>query len=656
MATLRKNGQQSSCEPCRTSKLRCDHSTPVCQRCVARNRADQCVYHPCPLTKPRDTRQRKEQARTSRKRNPSTTKVATGLSSAELYDWVERAPSVIARGPTPVQPKGTPLVDSGFLMSTTDSKDPQDEHQNFGSQTGILDDINTPQTDPRDTEVGAQILALFEHLSFFEEVIERRFDLFEGNVYGPQLLREALSVLKTLYEDAVRGAGANAKHARLLTWSRTIFQNTSIEIETTHPDMTLSEYVSLIAPRWDTISLVFAMLGTATYQISQTEEVLKREGMPGRDKHGLRKIAAAASDMCLQFSERLAAISDPLAWATIQRTILLVQIHGYADYRSWKSLGEVISVTLALGLHDGKVDEQIPFFLCEIRCRTMACAYAMDKDSSALLGRPPRICRRFCNFRYPMDMDWADIVADAPIREAAIQRLGPDGWDTLEHSGNECSRPRASIMSYILREMILEVSLGYSLDNLEDMLILSQAVAKLTGETPYSLIEASREILTVLLDAIGKRIRTGHVDHLLTCDLSYIGLPAAAALSKELLQRSLQPPTLSADVVPFPRSEIIQKLCVFAAHLEFFLPNRESDNATFKKGLQSIRSTLDAVLDLPSTGLQNNGASNLLPPGDGVGLPGHTTHFSGDAQGLEFAAFWEEFEFDWEGDRRVLFS
>ncbi|KAL3462215.1 hypothetical protein BJX64DRAFT_288545 [Aspergillus heterothallicus] len=695
MATLRKNGQQPSCEPCRTSKLRCDHSKPVCQRCVARNRAGQCVYHPCPLTKPRDTRQRKEQARTKTQSSSTSQNPTSRRASTEIYEWVERAPSVIARGAALVQPRGEVLADYGVLAATLNSKNLGHGSEKTGSHVALLVCDGDAQTDPRDTEIGAQILALFEHLSFFAEIIELRFDLFDGYVYSPQLMRESLAVLKSSYEEVLRGPTDKNRPSRLLSWSQTIFQNTAREIET-RPDMSLLEYVSIIAPRWDTIGLVFAILGTASFQISQTEAVLKRKEMPGGDKHGLRKIAIAASDMCLQFSQKLGAISDPLSWATIQRTVLLVQMHGYSDYRSWQSLGEVVGVTFALGLHHGKVDEQAPFFLSEIRCRTMVCAYALDKDSSTLLGRPPRICRKFCNLRLPMDLDWEHVVADAPVREAAIQRLGPDGWDTQEHTGHECSRPRATLLLYILREMILELSLSYTLDNLDDMirheshqmqmglpeclqwshgnsrtpvlaasvhleflwseLVLSQAIAKLTGQTPYSLIEASREILTVLLDAIGKQIRIGHVNSLLTCDLSYIGLPAAAALSKELLQRSQSAPLQTSELTPFPRSDIIQKLCVFAAHLEALLPERESDAATFQKGLQSIRSTLDAVLAQPSFGAQPNGTSMVQAPVDGVAPQIQGAHIPGDLQGLDFAAFWEEFGFDWEGDRRVLFS
>lgn len=46
----RRNGKLQSCEPCRKSKLRCDHVVPACGRCVKRGKVNQCFYHPNPLT------------------------------------------------------------------------------------------------------------------------------------------------------------------------------------------------------------------------------------------------------------------------------------------------------------------------------------------------------------------------------------------------------------------------------------------------------------------------------------------------------------------------------------------------------------------------------------------------------------------------------
>jgi hypothetical protein len=57
---VRRNGKRPSCEPCRISKLSCDHVTPICGRCQRRQIPQKCIWHPAPMTglKPRVRKQR----------------------------------------------------------------------------------------------------------------------------------------------------------------------------------------------------------------------------------------------------------------------------------------------------------------------------------------------------------------------------------------------------------------------------------------------------------------------------------------------------------------------------------------------------------------------------------------------------------------------
>lgn len=43
----------ASCEPCRLSKLACDHRRPACSRCVTREIDNQCVYRKNPFKRNR---------------------------------------------------------------------------------------------------------------------------------------------------------------------------------------------------------------------------------------------------------------------------------------------------------------------------------------------------------------------------------------------------------------------------------------------------------------------------------------------------------------------------------------------------------------------------------------------------------------------------
>ncbi|KAL4876373.1 hypothetical protein BJY04DRAFT_200083 [Aspergillus karnatakaensis] len=697
---LRKNGQQPSCEPCRTSKLRCDHTVPVCQRCVARQRADQCIYHPCPLTKPRENRQRKEQVRAKRKSTPA--------DSDKLYEWASNAPSVPVRlGATQSPNESDEFSSSVILGLASHTSDLFEDLKHFGYQS-LVEESAAP-VDPKDVEVGAQILALLEHLPFYAEVLDLRFKLFEGTLFGPPLMREIIAQLKVLYHDAIRGcSSAIGRQARLVELSKTIFKTTGTVIET-HPDMTLSEYVAVIALRWEIIALLLGMAGRATYQISQNAAVLSREDIPGKDKHGFRKILIAVNDICLQFCQKIGVLGDPLIWATLQHGLFLADMHGVADFRTCRTQGELVSLIFALGLHKGQPDERAPFFLAELRTRTMVAAYADDKELAAFHGRPPVLCRRYCNLQLPVDLLWEEVMADAPARNAALQRLGPDGWDTQEYTGSECSRPRVILLASILREMVIEVSLSYNVADLDATikkirhetnelrlglpsflqwspgkknphysaasvhleflyqdLLLSQTIAKRTGVTPDSLINTSRQILSMLLDILSRQIRTGQVNWITCCDITYVGLPAAAVLSKELLRQfHNSQPTPSTTF--FPRPEIIQHLSIFAAHLETFFTDREGDYETRKRSLHFIRSVLDIVLapappTLPAVAQPEKVHNNDVPirtplsgSFDGAAVNGDVPDFVNPAE-LDFAALWEEIDFDWEGDRRVLFN
>ncbi|PKY07637.1 putative Zn(II)2Cys6 transcription factor [Aspergillus campestris IBT 28561] len=636
MSAPRRNGLLSSCEPCRKSKLRCDHTLPVCQRCVTSRRTQQCTYHPCPLTKGRPKRTLVRSNQNQRESYPDDDDVSP---NREPFDWVDKSPSVPARRfePKPTGNRDESFSPLGFLGPTSHATVFGDDASDGGSQLSLLADINTEAVDSTMVEIGAQILSLLDHLPFYAELLEKRFNLFEGWIFGPQLIREALLGLRMLYHGVVQDSSANNRHARLLEGSRLVFRNTVATIET-DPAMTLSEYVAQTTPRWETIGLIFALVGTATYRISPGEAVLTRDGIPGKDRHGLRKIAVAVSDMCLQFCNKVGVISDPLCWAAVQHTVFIIDMHGSNDYRTWQRQGEVVSLVFALGLHQRTVDERTPFFLSEIRSRTMVAAYSMDKELATFLGRPPRICRQYCDLRFPLDISWDDLVAEASIREAAIQQLNPDGWN-VQGDPDKGARPRLTLLASILREMILELSLSRDVDNLWD-----RTVARKTGQIPDPLIDTSQDILAGLLDLVSKQSRAGPVSHLTIFDFSYIGLPAAAVLSKELLRRSQSSANQATSGTSFPRSKIIQNLSVFAAQIETFFPSREGDYDTCMKGLAYIRRVLDSVLSA-CAGAVSGQPSDETRAVDG-GLSGDTD--------IDFETLFENF--DWEQEIRPLFT
>ncbi|PYH45965.1 putative chromatin structure remodeling complex protein RSC3 [Aspergillus saccharolyticus JOP 1030-1] len=678
MSAPRRNGQLSSCEPCRKSKLRCDHSTPICKRCERRGKSDLCIYHPAPLTKPREPGQILKASKKPTNSQPllcAKTISVTHLGSSASVSLLGAAqfPGFSKRH----------LSGSGFLGPTSYSSFFSNELELGGRSS--LSHPDTP-IDPQRVTQGAQVLALLEHLELYEQLHETRSKFVPGWLLGPPMLRELIARLKASYQNAV--AGSENKYIRLLDLSRVLFKNTVIPIQT-KSSMNLSDYLAQFTLRWDMIGLVFAMAGAVSFQVPHQDLDKTLKDFPGTTKEGLRQIAVHATEACLQFCNDLGIISDPLGWMMVQHTIFLSALHGScgdpngtSDHRTWQMLGEVTTLVFALGLHQPSADGDIPFFLGEIRKRCMVAAYALDKDIATCLGRPPRICWRYCNIQFPLDISYDELVAEPEVREAALQRLDATGWN-IDGRLDKGSRVRGSLIASLFRESVLEVSLSHELDGLEQRVLevcrrsddyrsglpeflqwtddkedsslaslhlefsyhqflLLQTLCKRTGKGLELLMRTSTDIITLLLKMVSMQSRLGLVPPHVIWDLCYIGLPVAGVLSIELLRQSqTESLTLLATASPpFPRSEIIQKLSVFLAQFDTFVPQNEGDYEFCNRGQKVISQALDRVL---------SGASSTIDASNAI-LPNGTT--LGDD--MEFMAFLENF--DWEQEVRLTFG
>lgn len=130
------------------------------------------------------------------------------------------------------------------------------------------------------------------------------------------------------------------------------------------------------------------------------------------------------------------------------------------DYRVWQTLGDLSTTIYGFGLHqfDQDLEKSSPFFLLEIRKRVMVCAYAIDKELATSLGRPPRICSRYCHLPMPLDLTYNEILIQSN-KEEALLTLGVDGWNS-EGNLTVGVRLRIALLTSLLRESILELSLS----------------------------------------------------------------------------------------------------------------------------------------------------------------------------------------------------
>lgn len=108
--TVRRNGKRPSCEPCRISKLSCDHITPVCGRCQRRKIPQKCIFHPAPMTglKPRVRKQRGPEELGPNPRNSAK----GSITHTNAYSDAHTTPHIHDHGTRPASPlTASPRID-----------------------------------------------------------------------------------------------------------------------------------------------------------------------------------------------------------------------------------------------------------------------------------------------------------------------------------------------------------------------------------------------------------------------------------------------------------------------------------------------------------------------------------------------------------------
>lgn len=311
MASLRKNGLPSSCEPCRKSKLRCDHQIPVCGRCTRRKKSGQCIYRPS-STRPVST-------------GPSRSPVAEdaprpSLDHAAQPIWENRA---ITR---------SRLSQSEYMGMTSHFAVFKESADNLGISTssatpGTNQDTNNPKADTIQIESdevrrGANILQLLKDLPLYRQAAEDWIRKTNGcDFLGRPLVELIFNSLEESLD--VWSSDTDA----LFNRSRQIFQMFSRPIPM-HPSLTFSQYMQLMSCRWEVIGLAFSFAGMGVALPGDSDPELKLGNRPFAARKELGEVALSATETCLAFCNNAGVSNDAVSWLTSQGTLLATLIYG----------------------------------------------------------------------------------------------------------------------------------------------------------------------------------------------------------------------------------------------------------------------------------------------------------------------------------------
>lgn len=298
MLATRRNGQLPSCEPCRKSKLRCDHTKPVCGRCTRRRKEHLCIYHPAPLTRSAPPNEPPPASR----RQPSP--ALTSPTDDRKGPWCYKKASL------------TP----GFLGFTSYSEAYTDhaselEMESTSCTTGAI------PVDDAQIKTGARALRMLKDLPLFRRMLVNRYEIYEGYTLGKPLAFSVLEGVEDMWK-AVHEEEPDEDKCMLLL-SKKLFTRTMEPLIIT-PHMSWKEWARASNGRWEAVGLLLTIVGIST-RPSICSPLTESNWS---DKHSIAVAAAGLGDLCLQFCDSVGVVNDMVCWLLLYHTMLLTIVYG----------------------------------------------------------------------------------------------------------------------------------------------------------------------------------------------------------------------------------------------------------------------------------------------------------------------------------------
>ncbi|KAJ5963433.1 uncharacterized protein N7479_003309 [Penicillium vulpinum] len=505
----RHNGQLQACEPCRKAKIRCDHGSPKCSRCVLRSL--NCIYHPAPMTKRR--------APTSHTPIHFDATLPADLLTTQNVSSSFQIPteSSIGAGISLPPTDPSPAASSGLTARSSASKrnmlfqEELGQHEttrfsavfvenqdSFGAV--MLDAANSNHHElGREPDVTARSRVELAVRTLLNFPSARTCDMIMTGIHhiydvwlSPTMIQQCLKQVWTEYASELGELRTRESVSRV---ANDLFLNHKRPHSTPECDVT-SDYdhaswmnwFSGPNLRWEMIGILFSWAGIAFRCKQEWDPVFDLPEQCGRNRNTaadkMRECAAA----CIRLCEGSFEISDIMVICMKNSTRLQAIIISDESDRVRVDYGTVRSAFISAGLHRlAPVKEITPF--SQHRASLASSMYYLDKSHSLFNARPPMLSNRYCQCPLPLDLCEEDIYGGRERLTAAIAKLDSDGWNT---DGRIFTTTwlRALAMLSPIREGILELTLSvnstFTKSQVEDLKVqLGKIVASYPPHIQY---------------------------------------------------------------------------------------------------------------------------------------------------------------------------
>ncbi|KAJ5578041.1 uncharacterized protein N7459_007005 [Penicillium hispanicum] len=477
----RKNGQQSSCENCRKSKLACDHVTPHCGRCVRLQKTNTCVYLVSPLTKPRPDAPKSSgvvKRSTKTQLRPLTTSIFTvhhpvvADSPPSEFEPFIRDPSQglclervsNARSEAPRQTTSWGSIFSEFNINV--EPEITAPGATAGSSLGWKDPELLQHATTALAQIPSQVMCegLLEHalkypdFGCFEPYLRQLhcgwWGFFGGNLersLDPLSITPVLERLWANTASQVNDRVASNSPCWLATCSET---NTT----------------------WSSLAYLLSEYGSACASLPPSHHLLSKY-----DKGQMCRDLGKGVKACLAICEAQNILSVDLVNARASMVLLqnshdgddlstmsypVTPLTNHAADHNYTNIAHLARLVTHMGLHMGSI--YTSFVQTQLEHKAFHRAYIMDKSIATSSGRPPQLTRRFNQCPLPLELSDGQLLLSGQELAFACDLLDSEGWSTIDRS-YPISYLRALSMLGNHREEILELTLGPSPPNLVNL-------------------------------------------------------------------------------------------------------------------------------------------------------------------------------------------
>jgi hypothetical protein len=208
--------------------------------------------------------------------------------------------------------------------------------------------------------------------------------------------------------------------------------------------------------RWETLGVLFTYWSFGTISLTENDATVECKKCFRSDRRRLWRQYKEAAYRCIELTRESPA--SPLsAYLMYKHTILETARSGDASASTWRFMGETAATATFLGLHVvPRSGPGLYSVATEVRRRTFATMFIIDKVFGTFTGRPPLLGRRFVSSELPLDVSDETLLDEPP--EQWFAHVDENGWNTDgKIYSTTVMRARATIL--VIRDEILELAL-----------------------------------------------------------------------------------------------------------------------------------------------------------------------------------------------------